>query len=173
MNADFADEIWIHYDTPKKRKTWGPRFRISTAKPNIPGNFNYVFGISKVYCIMSCSDQTNHYLDSPLHTINEIESEKTSPTYSRPDKIIFLSENDHQHVTALVKSCLKTFVLEVLCQFSYLPDIALGDYHLFRSITLDLPEQHFTSNEGTKDLVSYVLLLYFINSIKLEEKRLA
>jgi len=33
------DEKWIHYDNPKKRKSWGPlgHASTSTAKPNIHG----------------------------------------------------------------------------------------------------------------------------------------
>jgi len=33
-----GDEKWIHYDNPKKRKSWGPPgHSTSTAKPNIHG----------------------------------------------------------------------------------------------------------------------------------------
>jgi len=34
-----GDEKWIHYDNPKKRKSWGPpgHASTSTAKPNIHG----------------------------------------------------------------------------------------------------------------------------------------
>jgi len=47
-----TDEKWIHYDNPKKRKSWGPSSHASTstAKPNMEKNSCCVFGgISLVY----------------------------------------------------------------------------------------------------------------------------
>ena len=61
-----GDEKWIHYDNPKKRKSWGPpgHASTSTAKPNIHGKkLTCVFdGISLVSCIMSCSNRTRPLL---------------------------------------------------------------------------------------------------------------
>ena len=39
-----GDEKWIHYDNPKKRKSWGPpgHASTSTAKPNIHGKRTHV-----------------------------------------------------------------------------------------------------------------------------------
>ena len=33
-----GDEKWIHYDNPKRRKSWGVPGHASTAKPNIHGS---------------------------------------------------------------------------------------------------------------------------------------
>jgi len=70
--------------------------------------------------------------------------------YSRHDKIILLLDNVRSHVAAPVKTYLETLKWEILPQPPYSPDIASSDYHLFRSMTHGLSEQHFTSYEDTK-----------------------
>ncbi|GBP14629.1 Mariner Mos1 transposase [Eumeta japonica] len=50
-----------------------------------------------------------------------------------------------------VKNCLKTPDWEVLPHPPYSPDIALSDYHLFRSMAYALSEQRFTSYEDIKN----------------------
>ena len=49
------------------------------------------------------------------------------------------------HVAAPVKIYLETLKWEVLPHPPYSPDVAPSDYHLFRSMTHGLSEQHFTS----------------------------
>jgi len=75
--------------------------------------------------------------------------------YSRHDKIILLHDNARPHVAA-VKIYLETFKWEVLPHPPYSPDIAPSDYHLFRSMTHSLSEQHFSSYEDTKKIVSMI-----------------
>jgi len=54
---------------------------------------------------------------------------------------------DHK-VAAPVKTYLETLKWEILPHPPYSPDmIAPSDYHLFRSMTHGLSEQHFTSYE--------------------------
>jgi len=61
------------------------------------------------------------------------------------------------HVAAPVKIYLETLKWEVLPHPPYSPDIAPFDYHLFRSMTHGLSEQHFTSlifwYEDTKNCI--------------------
>jgi len=52
-----------------------------------------------------------------------------------------------------IKTYLKTLKWEVLPHPPYSPDIAPSDYHLFRSMTHGLSEQHFTSYEDTKNCI--------------------
>ena len=79
-------------------------------------------------------------------------SRKNAPT-TTPDKIILLHDNARPHITAPVKTYLETLKWEVLPHPPYSPDIALSDYHLFRTMTHDLSEQHFTSYEDTKNCI--------------------
>jgi len=83
--------------------------------------------------------------------------------YSRHDKIILLHDNARPHVAALVKTYLETLKWEVLSHPLYSPDIAPSDYHLFRSMTHSLSEQHFTSYEDTKN---YIVIYRWLDSLK-------
>jgi len=133
-----GDEKWIHYDNPKKRKSWGPpgHASTSTTKSNIHGkNSCCVFGgISLVSCIMSCSNRTRHYWGSPplgyrtqLMRLSRALKEKRAYYYSRHDKIILL--HDNVYVASPVKIYLETLKWEVLPHPPYSPDITPSDYH--------------------------------------------
>jgi len=76
--------------------------------------------------------------------------------YSRHDKIILLHDNARPYIAAPVKTYLETLKWEVLPHPPYSPDIAPFDYHLFRSMTHGLSEQHFTSYKGTKNCIDWI-----------------
>ncbi|UYV69227.1 hypothetical protein LAZ67_6002893 [Cordylochernes scorpioides] len=106
---------WIHYDNPKRRKSWGKpgHASTSTAKPNIHGK-------NLMLCIWW--DQLGH-------------------------------DNTWPHVAKVVKETLEALQWDVLPHPPYSPDIAPSDYHMFRSMTHGLAEQHFTSYEEAKNWV--------------------
>jgi len=79
--------------------------------------------------------------------------EKRAHYYSRHDKIILLHDNIRPHVAAPIKTYLETLKWEVLPHPSYSPDIAPSDYHLFRSMTHGLSEQHFILYKDTKNCI--------------------
>ena len=73
------------------------------------------------------------------------------PYYAeRHDKVILQYDNARLHVSQMVKAYLETPKWEVLPHPPYSPDIAPTDYHLFRSMTHSLAEQHFHSYKETK-----------------------
>ena len=76
-----------------------------------------------------------------LMRLSRALKEKRAHYYSRHNKIILLHDNARPHVAVLVKTYLKTLKWEVL-PHPYSPDIVPSDYHLFRSMTHDLSEQH-------------------------------
>jgi len=78
-----------------------------------------------------------------LMRLSRALKEKRAHNYSRHDKIILLHDNARPRVAALVKTYLETLKWEVLPHPPYFPDIAPSDYHLFRSMTHGLSEQHF------------------------------
>ena len=79
--------------------------------------------------------------------------EKRSQFENRHDKVILQHDNARPHVANVVKTYLETLNWDVLPHPPYSPDIAPSDYHLFRSMTHGLAEQHFRSYEETKNWV--------------------
>ena len=61
--------------------------------------------------------------------------EKRVHYYSRHDKVILLHDNARPHIAAPVKTDSETLKWDVLLYPSYSPDIALSDFHTFRSMT--------------------------------------
>ncbi|EFN88609.1 Histone-lysine N-methyltransferase SETMAR, partial [Harpegnathos saltator] len=62
-------------------------------------------------------------------------------------KVIFQHDNARPHVGKIVKATLEALGCDVLTHTPYLPDIAPSDYHLFRSMTHGLSDQHFNNYE--------------------------
>ena len=85
--------------------------------------------------------------------------EKRTHYYSRHDKVILLDDNALPYVAAPVKIYWETLKWEVSPHPPYSLDIAPSDFHLFRSMTHDLSEQHFTSYENTKNRVDLWITL--------------
>lgn len=76
------------------------------------------------------------------------------PLYAkRHDKVIFQHDNARPHVAKTVKETLEALNWDVLLHPPYSPDIAPSDYHLFRSMTHGLADQHFTSYEEAKNWI--------------------
>ncbi|EGI67225.1 Mariner Mos1 transposase [Acromyrmex echinatior] len=86
--------------------------------------------------------------------LNQALKEKRAHYYFRHDKIILRHDNARPHVAAPIKTYMETLNWEVLPHPPYSPDIASFDYHLFRSMTHGLSEQHFTSYEDTKNWIA-------------------
>ena len=76
------------------------------------------------------------------------------PQYAkRHDKVIFQHDNARPHVAKVVRETLEALNWDVLPHPPYFPDIAPSDYHLFRSMSHGLAEQHFTSYEKVKNWI--------------------
>ncbi|KAG5323790.1 MOS1T transposase, partial [Pseudoatta argentina] len=71
------------------------------------------------------------------------------------DKVILQHDNARPHVVKVVKTYLETLKWEILPHLPYSPDVAPSDYHLFRSMTHDLADQHFRSYEEVKNHDKY------------------
>ncbi|CAH2108047.1 unnamed protein product [Euphydryas editha] len=156
-----GDEKWIHYDNPKRRKSWGlpGHASTSTAKPNIHGKKVMLciwwdqLGVVYYELLNPSETITGTLYRTQLMRLSRALKEKRPQYYSRHDKIILLHDNARPHVAVPVKNYLKTLDWEVLPHPPYSPDIAPSDYHLFRSMAHALSEQRFTSYEDTKNWV--------------------
>ncbi|GBM71398.1 Mariner Mos1 transposase [Araneus ventricosus] len=76
------------------------------------------------------------------------------PIYEqRHDKVILQHDIVRPHVAKPVNPYLEMLKWEVLLHPSYSRDFASSDYHLLRSMTHGLAEQHFRSYEDAKKWV--------------------
>ena len=120
-----GDEKWIHYDNPKKKKSWGPpgHASTSTAKPNIHGKKLMLCiwwdQLDVVYYELLKPNETitGALYRTQLMRLSRVLKEKRTHYYSRHDKVILLHDNVRPHVAAPVKTYLETLNWEVLPHF--------------------------------------------------------
>lgn len=156
-----GDEKWIHYDNPKRRKSWCKpgHASTSTAKPNIHGSKLMLciwwdqLGVVYYELLKPNETITGDRYRLQLMRLSRALKEKRPQYEERHDKVILQHDNARPHVAKPVKTYLETLKWEVLPHPPYSPDIAPSDYHLFRSMTHGLAEQHFHSYEDAKKWV--------------------
>lgn len=156
-----GDEKWIHYDNPKRRKSWVKPGEPSTsvAKPNIHGSKLLLCiwwdqrGVIYYELVKPNETITGDRYRLQLMRLSHALKEKRSEYSERHEKVILLHDNARPHVAKPVKKYLETLKWDILPHPPYSPDIAPSDYHLFRSMAHSLYEQKFTSYEDCKKWV--------------------
>jgi transposase len=156
-----GDEKWIHYDNPERKKSWVKRGQPSTskAKPNIHGSKLMLciwwdqLGAVYYELLQPNESITGARYRTQLMRLSQALKEKRPQYVERHDKVILQHDNARPHVAQPVKTYLETLNWEILPHPPYSPDIAPSDYHLFRSMTHGLAEQHFTSYDECKNWV--------------------
>lgn len=73
---------------------------------------------------------------------------------SNRHKVILFHNNTRPHVAKAVKDILLELEWEALLQLAYSPDIALSDYHLFRSMRHELVDTRFWHVEEVRKFVN-------------------
>lgn len=156
-----GDEKWVHYDNPKRKRSWGYRGHASTstAKPNIHGSKIMLciwwdqLGVVYYELLQPGETITGARYRTQLMRLSRALKQKRPQYEQRHDKVILLHDNARPHVAKVVKTYLETLKWDVLPHPPYSPDIAPSDYHLFRSMTHGLAEQHFRSYEEAKNWI--------------------
>lgn len=156
-----GDEKWIHYDNPKRKKSWGKPGHASTswAKPNIHGKKLLLCiwwdqqGVVYYELLEPGQTVTGDYYRLQLMRLSRALKEKRPIYEQRHDKVILLHDNARPHIAQPVKTYLETLKWEVLPHPPYSPDIAPSDYHLFRSMAHGLADQHFETYEQAKNWI--------------------
>ncbi|UYV72731.1 SETMAR [Cordylochernes scorpioides] len=157
-----GDEKWIHYDNPKRRKSWVKpgHASTSTAKPNIHGKKLMLciwwdqLGVIYYELLQPNETITGERYQQQLMRLSRALKIKRPLYAKRHDKVIYQHDNARPHVAKVVKETLEALQWDVLPHPLYSPDIAPSDYHMFRSITHGLAEQHFTFYEEAKNWVN-------------------
>ncbi|UYV79010.1 SETMAR [Cordylochernes scorpioides] len=157
-----GDEKWIHYDNPKRRKSSVKpgHASTSTAKPNIHGKKLMLciwwdqLGVIYYELLQPNETITGERYQQQLMRLSQALKIKRPLYTKRHDKVIYQHDNARPHVAKVVKETLEALQWDVLPHPLYSPDIAPSDYHMFRSMTHGLAEQHFTSYEEAKNWVN-------------------
>lgn len=156
-----GDEKWIHYDNPKRRKSWGRPGHSSnlTPKANIHAKKLMLciwwdqVGVIYYELLQPNQTITGERYKQQLMKLSEALKLKRPQYAKRHDKVIFQHDNARPHVAKIVKDTLEELRWDVLPHPPYSPDIAPSDYHLFRSMAHGLAEKQFTSYEDAKNWV--------------------
>ncbi|UYV74220.1 Iav [Cordylochernes scorpioides] len=177
-----GDEKWIHYDNPKRRKSSVKpgHASTSTAKPNIHGKKLMLciwwdqLGVIYYELLQPNETITGERYQQQLMRLSALKIKR--PLYAkRHDKVIYQHDNARPHVAKVVKETLEALQWDVLPHPLYSPDIAPSDYHMFRSMTHGLAEQHFTSYEEAKNWVNVWIASkdedFFRNGIRMLPER--
>ena len=154
-----GDEKWIHYDSPKRKKSYvkpGQPAKL-TAKPNIHGAKVMLciwWDQKGVLCyeLLKPGENINgeHYR-TQLIRLKRVIAEKRPEYATRHEAKIFHHDNAPRHVAIPVKNYLKNSGWEVLPHPHYSPDLAPSHYHFFRSMQNALTGIRFTSEQGIKN----------------------
>ncbi|UYV61439.1 SETMAR, partial [Cordylochernes scorpioides] len=157
-----GDEKWIHYDNPKRRKSWVKpgHASTSTAKPNIHGKKLMLciwwdhLGVIYYELLQPNETITGERYQQQLMRLSRALKIKRPLYAKRHDKVIYQHFNARPHVAKVAEETLEALQWDVLPHPLYSPDIAPSDYHMFRSMTHGLAEQHFTSYEEAKNWIA-------------------
>jgi len=153
-----GDEKWVHYDNPKRRKSWGMpgHTSTSTARSNIHGAKVTLciwwdqLGVVYYELLKPSETITRDRYRMQLMRLSRALKEKRSQYQERHDKVIHQHDNARSHIARPVTTYLETLKWEVLPHPPYSADVALSDYHLFRSMAHGLGDQHFRFYEEVK-----------------------
>ncbi|UYV60194.1 hypothetical protein LAZ67_1000361 [Cordylochernes scorpioides] len=157
-----GDEKWIHYDNPKRRKSSVKpgHASTSTAKPTIHGKKLMLciwwdqLGVIYYELLQPNETITGERYQQQLMRLS-LSLKIKRPLYAkRHDKVIYQHDNARPHVAKVAKETMEALQWDALPHPLYSPDIAPSDYHMFRSMTHGLAEQHFTSYEEAKNWVN-------------------
>ncbi|UYV62513.1 hypothetical protein LAZ67_2000915 [Cordylochernes scorpioides] len=132
------DEKWIHYDNPKRRKSWvmPGHASTSTAKPNIHGKKLMLciwwdqLGVIYYELLQPNETITGERYQQQLMRLSRALKIKRPLYAKRHDKVIYQHGNARPHVAKVVKETLEALQWDVLPHPLYSPDIAPSNYHI-------------------------------------------
>lgn len=160
-----GDEKWIHYDNPKRKKSYGPPGHrpSSTSKPNIHCDKVMLCiwwdqkGVIYYELLNPGETVTGDVYRLQLIRLKRAISDERPEYATRHESIILQHDNARPHVAQPVKKYLENSGWEVLPHPPYSPDLAPSDYHLFRSMQNALSGVRFSSTQGIRNWINSFL----------------
>ncbi|CAK9816502.1 Mariner Mos1 transposase [Anthophora quadrimaculata] len=150
-----GDEKWVLYDNPKRRKSWvhPSEPSTSTAKPNIYAkkmllSIWWDFKGVLYYELLKPGEPitVERYQQQMIHLSDAIEQKRLF-TGSGTRPMILLHDNVRPYTAKTTLEVISSLGWEILLHAAYSSDMALSDYHLFRSLQHYLVDFHFKSLE--------------------------
>ena len=139
-----------------------------TEYSRLQGHALYLVGPARRSVLWTVKTDWNNHRWSISNAIDDLSRalKDKRPQYNeRHDKVILQHDNARPHVAKVVKTYLGTLKWEVLPHPPYSPDVAPSNYHLFRSMTHSLADQHFWSYEEVKNWIdSWIKMTSFFDA---------
>ena len=161
-----GDGSWIHYDNPKRKKSW-----VDPGQPVAKVPKRDIHGKKALLCIWWDMKGVIYFeLRKPGETVtadvykqqlikmNLALNEKRPVKDTKSRQVLLLHDNARPHKAKVVQETIKELKWKVLLHPAYSPDIAPSDYHLFRSLKNNLREKQFTEFEEVKKWVTNWML---------------
>lgn len=156
-----GDEKWIYYDNPKRKAAY-----VYPGQPGPSQSERNIHCLKVMLCIWW--DQTGivyYELLKPGETVtaDRYKSQlselaralnKKRPAIARKSyKVLFHDDNARPHRANTAQKKITELGWERLDQPAYSPDVAPSDYHLFRSMQMDLADVRFRNFEEVRNWV--------------------
>ena len=154
------NEKWVHYDNPKRWKSWGMpgHASTSTARPDIHGAKVMLsiwwdqLGVMYYELLKPSETIAGNWYRMQLMRLGRALKDKEPEYQERYDNVILQHDNARPQIAKpwRIKTYLETLKWKFLPHPSYSPDVAPSEYHFFLSMAHGLPHQHFRSYEEVK-----------------------
>jgi histone-lysine N-methyltransferase SETMAR len=154
-----ADEKWIYFDNPSKKKQGLDPGQPSTLtpKPDIHGQKVMLSvwwdmkGILYFELLEPGQTVSDERYRQQLRRLNtEIEQKRPFRGHGK-QKVILLHDNARPHVATSTQQTIRELAWEVLPPPAYSPDLAPSDYHLFQSLEHFLRGKSFEKREDLQN----------------------
>jgi len=153
-----GDEKWVYYENPKRKAAY-----VDPGQPGPSQPKRDIHARKVMLCIWWDQKGVVYYeLLKPNETVTAdryrtqlIKMEhalknKRPRIASKREKVVFHDDNAKPHRAEIVKKKVEDFGWDRLDQPAYSPDLAPSDYHLFRSMQIDLADVRFHNDEEVR-----------------------
>lgn len=146
-----GDEKWVYYDNPKRKAAYVDRGQPGPLQPNRDIHCQKFMlciwwdqkGVVYYELLNPNETVTADRYRRQLNNLARALKEKRPAIAKKSYKVLFHDDNARPHRANIVQKKIEELGWDRLQHPAYSPDIAPSDYHLFRSLQLDLADVRF------------------------------
>jgi histone-lysine N-methyltransferase SETMAR len=146
-----GDEKWVYYDNPKREAAYVDPGQLAPSQPKRDIHCQKVMlciwwdekGVVYYELLKPGETVTGDRYRMQLIKMEHALKKKRPRIADKRDKVVFHDDNAKPHRASIVKKKVEDFGWDRLVQPAYSPDLAPSDYHLFRSMQIDLADVRF------------------------------